>query len=86
MRVYVFMFMCLCVYPSGTGTVRPSVGDSLTNDTSSPDVTRGRLEASIVVVGRCSFRVRVTDNYNYNCLPVCLPVCLYLYDHHTPPR
>ena len=46
-----------------------SVGDSLTNDNSSPDVTRGRLEASIsgtIVVGRCSFRVRVTDNYNYN--------------------
>ena len=42
------------------------MGDSLTNDNSSPDVTRGRLEASIAIVGRCSFRVRVTDNYNYN--------------------
>ena len=54
---------------SPTRQVRPSVGDSLTNNdnNSSPDVPRGRLEASIkvVVVSRRSFRVRVTDNYNY---------------------
>ena len=36
--------------------VRPSVGDSLTNDTSSPDVTRGRLEASISGSGQMLFQ------------------------------
>jgi hypothetical protein len=36
--------------------VRPSVGDSLTNDNSSPDVPRGRLEASISGSGQILFQ------------------------------
>ena len=39
----------LTCIPGGSSPrqVRPSVGDSLTNDNSSPGVTRGRLDASI---------------------------------------
>ena len=46
----------------------------------------GRLEASISgsgqtrVVGRCSFRVRVTDNYNYNLVQVVNGVYAVLYN------
>ena len=47
-------------YPNIPGVhprqLRPSVGDSLTNDTSSPDVTRGRLEASISGSGQMLFQ------------------------------
>ena len=50
----------ILTFPRGGSSprqVRPSVGDSLTNDTSSPaDVTRGRLEASISGSGEMLFQ------------------------------